>query len=314
MTIRTWLDNNFAPVVPTSDGGDIRINCPFCTDSKQHLYVNQHKSMCHCFKCDWAGSHYELVASVSGAETALEVWQELKNLKQSVSDFETVASRLEKRRQQPELARPVMPSWYRPFTQLNGTHSRLILNYALKRLPADVLVRYGIGYCNDYSNKLALRLIIPVEDNYWQARAIGNEAEPKYLNPEYDIGAHVFNPAALEYRQVIICEGAISAIAAGTNAIATLGKKANPLQLRRLGMSKVDKFTIAYDAGEEHSKKAVELAAQLASYGKAVVMRAYAWGDPDSCDVYEDTPFCLKYRAISQLYHQRPAKYKSSIG
>ena len=114
---------------------------------------------------------------------------------------------------------------------------------------------------------------------------------------------------------MIICEGAFSSIAAGINSVATLGKRATPEQLRRLGLAKVEQYIIAYDAGEEHSEKAVELANRLSNYGKRVIMRAYPWGDPDSCtDMYTETPYDLAYACTAKLFfNKKPTKYKSSL-
>lgn len=312
--IASWLNSNFTVVIPTN-GNDLRVNCPFCRDTKQHLYVSEIKSIAHCFKCDWAGSYFSLISEVSGAETALEIWQELKLPKQSVAQFITVADRVaNRRRNSAEVSDIEMPEWYKPLEASESHHSGIILNYALKRLSISNLIKYGFGYCADSHHSLALRLVIPVERGYWQARTISQVIEPKYINPESDIGNRLFNYKALElYPVVIICEGVISAIAAGANAVATLSNKATPEQLARLGRANVRTYILAYDAGQEHSPAAMRIASALASKGKQVIIRAYEYGDPDSCGLYTETDYSLRYYSAAKLINNKPVKYRSSI-
>lgn len=316
MSIEGWLDRNFNKTTATSDGEDIKVDCPFCDDKKQHLYVSLVKQAAHCFKCEWAGSHYELVKEVSGAASALEVWQELRRPRQTAADFISIADRLDEKRKLPVVESYQLPDWYVPFSDINldDSYPGIILNYALKRLSYADIIRYGIGYCSDPTNPLAFRLIVPVEDGYYQARAINKHSKQKYLNPVVEIAGRLFNYRALElYNDVIICEGAFSAIAAGKNAIATLGKRATPAQLRRLAASDVSTFTIAYDAGEERSKKATELADRLVKSGKNVIIRAYEFGDPDECDQFQELRYSASFGVESQLMgifaKQRPFNF-----
>ena len=71
MTIENWL-GRLGDVYPTSDGEDLRVDCPFCSardgreDNGAHLYVSQVSPVAHCFRCSWAGHWVKLIIAVEG--------------------------------------------------------------------------------------------------------------------------------------------------------------------------------------------------------------------------------------------------------
>lgn len=298
--ILDWLENEFGRVVVAPE--DWRVNCPFCPtyDTKQHLYISQHKPIAHCFRCGWSGSHFALVKEVAGAESYAEV-RRLFHRPASVAEYNPIIDRLTPRRAIASEDIVQLPGWYKPLTEeQNSEHYRLVLDYALKRLDWSEITKFGIGYCSDVS--MPLRMIIPIEKGFYQARSIYNSSR-KYLNPNFPVGSRLFNYEALsKYSHVYICEGAISAIAVGSNAIATLGKEINKEQLQRLSKSKVKKFTIAFDAGEETKSTVLRAADWLMNRGKQVGIRKYDEGDPDDGGDYSESKYSFSYKISSLLF------------
>lgn len=307
-----WLLAEFGSAVYTSDGRDIRVNCPFCPDQdrKQHLYISLDRPVVHCFRCEWRGSHFELVKHVGGAESYAEVYRIIERGHVSLNDFNTLADRLKPISTQQTLPDKIgneaMPTWFRSFRDgVDGFHTRLILRYALKRASPSTLLKYGFGYCADLDQSRWLyRLIMPVEADFYQGRSITN-AEPKYLSPDVPIGDKLFNSEALgrPVRRLYVAEGIMSAIALGPDAVAVLGKRASQLQADRIAEEvRADEIVIAFDADATFGQGVFELADRLVSRGHVVVIREYAEGDPDSSQVWREEFYGLRYKVYGRLH------------
>ena len=292
-SITSWVEMNFDPVTLTSDGNELRVNCPFCNDSKQHLYINTRKEVVHCFKCTKGGSYFDLMQEVSGIESYAEMLRQLQEPLPHISEFTSIVDRLAKKQTlHPNIARD-MPEWYRKFG--NGVSCRrgeIILNYALSRLSDNDRVRYGIGYCATANeDKYSWRMIIPIERGYFQARTIMPEGEPKYTGPSMPIEDRLFNfPAVRKCKEIFVAEGVISAIALGDNAVATIGKELHKEQARRIADGGAKKVTLSYDADTVGGKNVGKAISLLSSYDIEVWVRHYKYGDPDSCTDFEDIP------------------------
>lgn len=305
MPIEQWLQSNFDIVKHTND--DMLVCCPFCNtlDTKFHMHVSINKSVAHCFRCDWGGSHFRLVQEFTGAESYAEIFQQLES-PTTIRDYVAIAERLEKRKEQPR-ALVDMPEWYHPFQtqprmELYPYHAHIVLRYALTRLSLENIIHYGLGYCYDVDNPLALRLVIPIERGYYQARFISNKTDRKYLNPDFPIEDRLFNYEALEcFESCFICEGAISAIATGRNAMATLGANgATPEQRRRLIKSRVKQFTLVVEPEQVAIDQAIELGGYLTGYGKPVRIRQFRDGDPADGGMYKEFDYGLGWRLECQ--------------
>lgn len=304
-SIEDWVYANFDNVKRHSN--ELNVCCPFCAyDVKFHMYISTIKSVAYCHKCGWSGSYIKLIQQFIGTESYVEAYRQLTAPTAGINQLDTVVAQLraqqekteteETQQQQHTLPNIGMPAWYRTF-DLQGYmpyHAFIVLRYALKRLSFNEIERYGIGYCVDIDSPYSLRMIIPVEDLYYQARSINGAAPQKYLNPNISIDGRLFNYEALErFEHVAVTEGAISAIATGEHAVATLGANgATTSQRIRLARSKVKKFTIVVEPEAVAYKKAIDMAEFLKiGHGKQVIMRCYAEGDPASSDVYTEEPY-----------------------
>lgn len=295
MRIDHWLTSTFPDVAFA--GSEAQVPCPFCADRKRHLYVALDKGVAHCFRCDWSGSWYDLVRQVSGVESYVEFLRQVQSPPVTVDQFLELVKDL---RPDPAIPSPLveMPNWFMPFDAVPPryyrTDARLaaVLKYALRRASAENLSRHRFGVCMDPKERLwAWRMILPVEDGYYQARAIGAR-EPKYLNPKHNKAGVLFNTGALNVPdELIVAEGIFSALAIGPHAVALCAKRATHDQLERLAGCRASQVTVAFDAGTEFDRGTIELATFLGDRGKAVFLRRYASGDPDTCEAYEDVPY-----------------------
>lgn len=301
--ITNWVYANFEQVKPAAN--DLMVCCPFCAhDTKFHMGIRLDKPMVNCFKCGWSGSWWSLIKEVCGTESWAEAYHQLHQ-PAGIRDFETVVARLRERKADRKVLSD-MPEWYEAFAGMSTKYivaefpqqAKLVLKYAYKRLSWENIVKHSIGWCANVNHPCALRMVIPIERGYYQARAINGHTARKYLNPDFPIEDRLFNYQALEqHSHVYICEGAISAIAVGDNAVATLGANGATLgQRKRLVRSKVDKFTLVVEPEQVAIDKAVALGTFLQDYGKDVWIRQYKEGDPADSELFEEFSFGVAFR------------------
>ena len=280
--IQSWIYRWFPEVVEYKDGSDLRVNCPFCVgrygkeDSKYKLHISLHKQTCHCFRCGYSATWVRLVIDATG----LPYYRAVGELyaAPSVKKFDDIRGAIDGtalvKRVQPEVTFPFNYRLLYSSTQ----PSQLVTaarHYMLKRgLGINHWERYSLGVSED----IGLRVIIPVEKDYWQARAIFPFMEPKYLNPKSDSADYIFNPSALTlYNEVVVCEGAFSAMSVGWNAIALLGK-GTAAKVDRIARSPVSNIIVALDS--DARREAVDLASTFKRAGKNVTIWKYTEGDP----------------------------------
>ena len=288
MNIESWVYRHFDDV--RSSGSDLVVRCPFCEsrvgskDQRGHLYVNLVEPICHCFRCDYAGSWHTLVVDVEGE------WSELDE--QIVPLYRLLHRRnLQKQAQQ-------MPSSFLTISDAleNGNPlakrvAQTAKDYVEMRVGpfrggwSDLLGRWGIWDGIEGIGKL----VLPVERGWWQERALDPAARPKYISAHAPKEDRLYNPAALSKGIVYIAEGIISAACLGDSAVALCGKTATPQQLCRLGQAEVRRYVICLDSDAQ--KEALRLAKGLASHNKEIAIRQYEDGDPASCRNYVDVAF-----------------------
>lgn len=299
-SIESWLENQFYGSVLRGNGDELRVNCPFPhrdgADTKYHMHVNVSKPVAHCFKCNWGGTHFELVRQVTGAESYAEVYLILQGQRTSLASYTTVVEQLRQRRRE---AKSVewMPKWFKPFGKnLDGIYSELVLQYAIdRRISIDDILKHKFGYCTDMDCEYAMRLVMPVERGYFQARSITENSRDKYLSPGTQKEDRLFNYQALDSDELVICEGIISALASGSSAVALLGKVATPKQAQRLAQSRAKRVVLAMDADAVGDKAVSKLAKLLDANGKEVLIRQYEQGDPADGYGYVDRLWNLQY-------------------
>ena len=272
---------------------DVSVGCPFCGDTKKHLVVSLVKSAVHCFRCDYKASWIQFVMDV----TKLSYYSAMNELyyKPRLADGESMLAKLHNETNVLEkngtLAR--LPD---DFELLVGNANPLagaIRGYIEKRGFGDYHIKkYNLGM----STRYPLRVIMPIEDGYWQGRAIFDWLQPRYINPKSTARSVIFNGKALEmYDEIVVCEGAFSAMAVGSNAIALIGKEmTKEKQYRILNSTNVRKIIVALERGAFDSMQM--FMDRAVAIGKEVVVWKYNTGDPaDSVD-FEVLQYNLRTR------------------
>lgn len=245
------------PVLTTSE--EIRFNCPFrdCgngrPDTKYHLYLNPLKEKWFCQRCKKGGGTDYLFKrlGVTPPSKSLTLWdQVVQSFLYPTSTYTQV-----------EPQREVLPLDYTEM--IPGTQAH---KYCLSRGINDAKIRqYSIGFgtarLDDYpkeERKLYAgknRVIFPDFDRYgdvtyWVARTYGKHTA-KYKNAQSPAHTKIFNIGRLhrleEIIRVVICEGPISAIIAGYDAVATYGKDVTGSQINMLVDLQAQEYVVAFD-------------------------------------------------------------------
>ena len=297
--ISDFLHRNFNEVKSYGDGADLRVDCKFCgsrtgsEDYKQHLYVSTVKETCHCFRCEYSSTWLGLVMDMTGLDYAHALGEVYAV--PSPANFEGLKASLKQVHNfKKEFASLPDDFVLLANTDLRYKDSKTLLaaarRYMEKRgFSQEKCAMYDLGV----AQSLGYRVIIPVEDGYWQARSIMGIVKPRYINPQVESSHVIFNAQALEkFKEVVICEGAFSAMAVGGNAIAIVGKSAPIEKLRRLKNSLVEHFIITLEPGAEHSM--LFLADALKAVGKEVTIWQYNSGDPADSTDFTEKPYNLK--------------------
>lgn len=250
--IDKWLRQTFGDVVDASH--DWRVDCPFCVsrgskalDTKKHLYVSKEKSVCHCFRCEFASTHAGLICNIDGVTFSVAL-EYLVEPKPDISKFDII--RTIKPHSPSGLVQvdQEYPPGFTPYTSCLGLgiEYNAVRKYVRRRkVPPELMDNFG---CIPGTG----RVWILIDKNWWQGRAISGQFV-KYMSPEWPIGESLWNAEALEmYDDVVICEGVFSAIGwynhtGVNNALAVCGKSVKGLQLRRIIRSSVASITLAFD-------------------------------------------------------------------
>lgn len=254
---------------------ELVIECPSC--GKRKLTVNTQKRTWHCWVCEeygssglgrrratrGAGGLLDLIQLLEGCprERAIQIVQDQTGHRHvDTRQIYSKVLRDEPRFQFRELPPIPPPPGWRP---IDSEWCYSHLPYLRQRgiFWSDV-VDFGLFYCD--SGWYAGRLIIPVWEQgrmvYWQARAMGESADPRFrktLNPPTQIGiAHptevLMNlDRARHYRRVAIVEGPIDCIHAGPSSVATFGKKLSYVQAMKLRIAGVRRVDLMWDGPSE---------------------------------------------------------------
>jgi DNA primase len=256
-----------------ASNGELRFCCPLCEsktgkpDHKHHLYVNLDKGVFNCFRCGTSGSLDYLARMLGVSGFDLE------------SDEETVAT-VEKLRENFEALRPIklrpmvfselqLPDGYVP---INEEH--LAWDYLVGRgvKPEDIKdYNLGVSPCDLYSRIYFPGYGADGKIVFYVSRCYLYEREPKYVNPKLpDVRrSFVWNLQRIrqeDHGSLILCEGPISAMVAGRNAVAALGKEVSVLQLNNLCRVPVETVYVALDP--DAFDKALKVWRAVAARGK----------------------------------------------
>ena len=295
LSIEEWVGREFRDY---SEYGnpitDLRVDCPFCGDDyKQHLHISINKQAVHCFRCGHSSSWIGLVMDVTGLpyHLALGELYVTPRIRGDIKD--EVITRLTRWGQDDAyLKQFTLPRDFKLLQHARNKVAGAARKYLMGR-------GFGSWHWKRYRLGAALtqglRVVIPIERDYWQARAVYDWITPKYINPKAEARDVIFNSSALElYDTVVICEGAFSAMAVGENAVALIGKEPTRNKIERLMATDVEKYIIALEPDAYGTMR--KLADALDRSDKQLEIWAYDVGDPATDDSYDVLNYDLKTR------------------
>lgn len=236
-----------------------RINCPYCNDTRQRLWVN------HMYgQADPANPQRRLLwLAACYNEQCLEDYDNATDFENRVFGHLNRDARgkfrvLKGAEETATLKEVAMPGTMLPLTRMSQHHTAV--QYLEERgfTCAALETLYGVSFCleSDTFPICAGRLIIPIymhgELVGWQARFPGEldwskSRVPKYYGlPGMPKRLMLYNyDRAKQYRTAVIVEGVTDVWKVGGPAVALLGKKAHPMQRKLL--SEFDAAILALD-------------------------------------------------------------------
>jgi len=197
-------------------------HCPSCEHHKKKLSINVERNLFKCWVCDYSGRNVFRIIKRFGTYTDKRDWSRLTQ-QVEIENFSEklfgVSPQEEERLSLPEefisLANKTLPP--------TATYP---LNYLKSRgLTKEDIKRWKIGYCS--SGEYEGRVVFPSFNlngnlNYFVGRSYIGDWR-RYINPSVRSDV-VFNHLMLDFlKPVIIVEGVIDAIKAGTNSAPLLG-------------------------------------------------------------------------------------------
>lgn len=259
---------------PKFAGGlEVKFECPCddCQDARRQgksdpkLYVNFSKGVFHCIRSSWGGPLkvlYETVGLVfSGPEVRVP-----SNLREAIGAVEVPDGVSEGKIVEGGIEVP-------PCMEFTETaEATLWLKRRLATVPEkeiDDLVRRGVirrGTGRHWDRVFFIDMY-DSRPRYWTARTYLEGFNPKYLNPYNVPRSKVLgnqDKVEEEYQEeIIICEGPISAIVAGPNAVWTYGRCVTKEQIYLLDSLSCSRFLIVSEPDNDARHDTLELARSL---------------------------------------------------
>jgi hypothetical protein len=219
-------------IMKTANPEEVRYCCSECGDEGFHLYYNIRKEVYHCFKCGLKGKQEP--EKLYSDEKLDEIVKIMKG--------EINPGTSEKVLYLPEWR----PAWY----------DTLSVQYMRKRGISEKKMK-EMGCMVSDEPAFEYRIILPVYDIkgkvvYYQARALMNSMDPRYLNPIYPKqGALFYNMQRRPERQdhLFVVEGIFKALnlwRIEEPSVAILGKEITAAQIKRIS-ELTDDITLVLD-------------------------------------------------------------------
>lgn len=221
---------------------ELRINCPYCDDTKFHLYVNSRRRLFHCFKCGEAGKLKTLLDYLD-IQSALFVVESLEKNEESKKVY-NIAN---------------LPGGYQSVLE-DGFGIKDAYAYLKSRNISDEEIKIRqIGYT--HFGRFAGRIIFPIKFQgelvSYVGRSVSPSLQPKVLNPN---ASEAHPPAKFLYNfdqaryfdGLILTEGVFDCISTPIvnyryAPVATFGKKLTIDQKRLIFNHRFKELIFAWD-------------------------------------------------------------------
>lgn len=276
---------NSQPFDVVGNGREIRLNCPICSDTTKHLYVNQDRNVYYCFKCGAGG------VIQNSIEPSIE---EYNRLRKHIPFVQTIISH------QTELVdKAVIKSLPPNIGAYEYNKHHPAYKYLIDRgIISDEVRDYDIRVATDKNGICKNSIIFPVCNSignlkYFVCRKY-DRSKPKYINAPWPKNDTLFiTMSKYASRNVtVIVEGIFDALAIGRcgyRGIALLGKKATAQQLDRL--SRMDTTFLIY-LDTDALSHAIQLKLQLSTLGH--VTNSLIRHSKDAADLYVEDSKALR--------------------
>jgi hypothetical protein len=282
-----------------SSGEYYRINCPYCGDSRQRLWINhlwgvpdEHLGkknlwLCHCYNENCFavdGRSYALYERIYGFRNANMRGKQIVILQGEIEE---------------QTLREVKPpGQLLPLTRLPPNDK--VVKYMLDRNwdPMELQLTYGVSYCLSAESeyyKADGRIVIPIHMHGklvgWQCRYPADldwkEAQiPKYYSmPNMPRRLMLYNyDNAIKSPYVVVCEGPTDVWNVGSNAVAAFGKHLTVNQLKLLCDGWSNGAVVLLLDGDAHNDtdQLVERLREAAYKGKVIPVYLPDGTDPGS--------------------------------
>lgn len=299
LDLAAYLRGNVPAARPSGAPDEWVAPCPVCR-GREHLYVNTAKRCGHCFRCGWSPGLVDLIARIEGRSPD-EIRERLRQVvaRGSLPALEQLRARVlacGARRSHASSRPPTIafPAGYIPLAEQHAPEVERALApfrayLAQRRVPAGCIARHAIGCV--LVGRYAGRVILPVHDEgrlvTFQARDITSRSRAKYLGPPgAPLGHVLFNlDQARSSARIVLCEGILSAICTGPDAVASFGKSLKPGQVALLAAAGRP-VVVLYDGAKPATgaldalREAHRAAWQLHRAGLPVRVAHLPWGDP----------------------------------
>jgi hypothetical protein len=275
-----------------SPGEYYRVNCPFCGDRKQRLWVNhrfaEHRWLAICY------NETRCLDGIFGAENRKELYNIIFNGQRHVVLQVTQGSEIDPSK---PLEEKPLPGVIRLFSELSPDHHAIAYLQGRGYDPYELEAHFGVGYCESVFDRthypLTNRIFIPIAFKGmlvgWQGRYIGDpnwreSNVQKYFNlrgmSKKDM---LYNYDLARTRSVcVVVEGAADVWRVGPEAVALLGSDMTDNQKKLIQEGFADK-PVAIFLDSDASDKSVGFASALYPYlGRRVFPVVSTAKDPGS--------------------------------
>lgn len=229
--------------VKYSTNGELRINCPSCTDRKYKFYVNPNKKVFHCFKCDFSTKKrykdvFDFVALTENMGRGSAILKLLKEYRPVTPDNidDAVSGALDEIPEQPvkfkhpylvgmpDVSIPIQDAdnvddFWEYLENVRGlTTAEIVYTLQARVVPDQSHPVYG--HNGKLKGDIGRRILWPLYGGdhklvSWQARSFEKTDNVKYFNaPDTDISATLW-PYVPPHKgsTVVLCEGVLDCVA-----------------------------------------------------------------------------------------------------
>jgi len=270
--------------IEAAGGKELRIDCPFCSDSGQHMYVNVERKLFHCFRCETSNNLVGFIMKVEKVD--------LGGAFRLVRKF----SRGGPVRREPrkvtatKLSECPLPSGLVRISASRRAELPDKLLNLLEEKHVSLTTAQQLDWCWCSIGRMRNRLIIPVMSGGlmvgWLARDCSGMSKQKYMFPEgfraTDYLWGMNECLDRQSRHVVLVEGVFDALTVGLGeAVALCGKHLSIGQMSLLSVLGPEKVTVCLDGDAVPAGEA--MAMNLAPmFGRVAVAYLPVLDDPCS--------------------------------